>query len=202
MIGACSNDTPAIAEVVTATNTSLPTPTSTRDIFSVTPATRDPLIGPPTLPPTFTATPTLTPTSTLTPTPTPTITTTPTIEELCEAIEFPLDNLDGMSFPDDGGTPFYVSIDIPLAQLNWTIRNIETDEERILTIPGGYKTLVVPGNVSDPGTYEWHVTVTTESVMDVCERTVIVTIEEPEPEPIDLSVIGDLLRGLFGLGGE
>lgn len=199
VMSACSSNMPEVAQVATETQTELPTETATRDIFKVTPATRDPEIGPPTLPPTFTPTSTFTPTPTLSPTPTASITPTPSLDDLCEAIQFPMEAIDGMSFPDDGGSPFYVSIDIPFAQLNWTVTNLDSGESRVLTIPGGYTTIVVPGNVSDPGRYEWRVTVTTDGFMDVCERKATVIIEEPPPEPVDMSAIGAFLRGLLGL---
>lgn len=133
--------------------------------------TRDPALGRPTLPPTFTPTPTLTPSATGTPTATPSATPTLAPADFCEALVFPAESVDGLTFGTSGNSQFIVGLNAP-AIMTWVLTGEDSGISEVLSFNQGEAVLVNPSTLAAPGRYTWTVYVTTADFPRLCETTV------------------------------
>lgn len=183
---ACAPSTPA----PTPTFTAEPSPVLTATASSTVPS------GPPTLPPTFTPTASLTHTPTPTETRTPTITPTPRAEDLCDALEFPAESIDGLTFGTRGASQFFVGVNAN-AGMGWVLLNLDTGISELLTFENGQTALVSPATLVRPGRYRWTVYITTPDYPRICETSAEFTlIDDAPPTPTQgfFSRLFDLLR--------
>lgn len=179
----------------TSTQTPVPTPLPENTLTILERYTPQPTpdlaaMGAPTLPPTFTSTFTPTPSATPTPTFTASITPTPRAEDVCDALEFPAESVDGLTFGANDGTVFIVQSGYIGAVMTWILTDLATDTSEVLTFQPEEAAAVSPSLLVNPGRYRWTLYITTPDYERICERSVTFTVlaapTAPPPNLIDL----------------
>lgn len=176
-------------------------PTRTLSIFErYTPQPSiDPIaLGIPTLPPTFTPTFTPSPTATPTATYTPSVTPTPRAEDVCAALIFPSEAVDGLTFAADSGSSFIMQIGYLNASMVWILTDLGNNTDEILSFTAEQAVVVNPATLVKAGRYRWTVYVSTPDYPRICERSAEFTVlaAPTQPTPGRADTLRDLLEGV------
>lgn len=175
-------------------------PTRTLSVFErYTPQpTIDPLaLGIPTLPPTFTPTFTPSPTATPTATHTPSVTPTPRAEDVCAALIFPSEAVNGLTFAADSGSSFIMQIGYINASMVWVLTDLSNNTDEVLSFTAEQAVVVNPATLVKPGRYRWTVYVSTPDYPRICERSAEFTVlgDTPASTLSRADALGTLVRG-------
>jgi len=195
----------ACAPAESSAPTLTPEPTRTLSLFErYTPQPSiDPIaLGIPTLPPTFTPTFTPSPTHTPTATYTPTVTPTPRAEDVCAALIFPSEAVDGLTFAADSGSSFIMQIGYVNASMVWILTDLDNNTDELLSFTADQAVVVNPATLVSPGRYRWTVYVSTPDYPRICERSAEFTVlgdsvDDAPPRVVGEDLIRRLLFGLF-----
>ncbi len=191
MLAAC-----APAEPSTPTLTTEPTRTlSVFERYTPQPSIDPIALGIPTLPPTFTPTFTPSPTATPTATYTPSVTPTPRAEDVCAALIFPAEAVNGLTFAANSESSFIMQIGYLNASMVWVLTDLDNNTDEILSFTAEQAVMVNPATLVKPGRYRWTVYVSTPDYPRICERSAEFTVRGAPTQPT--ASRADALRSLL-----